>query len=39
VRLRRQEIVVNAAPELCFEVVAAAGRRLEKRSDTEWVVE
>jgi polyketide cyclase/dehydrase/lipid transport protein len=39
VRLRRQEIVINAAPELCFEVVAAAGRRLEKRSDTEWVVE
>lgn len=38
-RLRQQDIVINAAPELCFEVVAAAGRRLEKRSDTEWVVE
>lgn len=38
-RLRQQDIVVNAAPELCFEVVAAAGRRLEKRSETEWVVE
>lgn len=38
-RLRQQDIVVNAAQELCFEVVAAAGRRLEERSETEWVVE
>lgn len=38
-RLRQQHIVIDAAPELCVEVVAAAGRRLEKRSDTEWVVE
>lgn len=38
-RLRQQEIVIDAAPELCFDVVAAAGRLLEKRSDTEWVVE
>ena len=38
-RLRKRDIVVNAAPGMCFEVVAAAGRRLEKRSETEWVVE
>lgn len=38
-KLRQQDIVIDAAPELCFEVVAAAGRRLEKRSETEWVVE
>lgn len=38
-RLRPQSIVVAAPPELCFEVVAAAGRRLEKRSETEWLVE
>lgn len=38
-KLRPQDIVVNAAQLLCFEVVAAAGRRLEKRSETEWVVE
>lgn len=37
--LREQGVVVNAPRELCFEVVAAAGRRLEKRSDTEWIVE
>jgi hypothetical protein len=39
VKLRQQTIVIDAPPELCFEVVAAAGRRLEKRSETEWVVE
>jgi uncharacterized protein YndB with AHSA1/START domain len=39
VKLRQQTIVIDAPPELCFEVVAAAGRRLEKRSDTGWVVE
>lgn len=39
VRLRQQDIIIDAAPELCFEVVAAAGRRLEKRSETEWLVE
>lgn len=38
-RLRQQDVVIEAAPELCFEVVAAAGRRLEKRSETEWLVE
>ena len=38
-KLRQQEVVVDAIPELCFEVVAAAGRRLETRSETEWVVE
>ena len=38
-KLRQQTIVIDAPPELCFEVVAAAGRRLEKRSDTEWLVE
>jgi uncharacterized protein YndB with AHSA1/START domain len=38
-RLRQQEVVVDAIPELCFDVVAAAGRRREKRSETEWVVE
>ena len=37
--LRRQSIVIAAPRELCFEVVAAAGRRLEKRSEVEWVVE
>jgi hypothetical protein len=39
VRLRNQDIVIEAVPELCFEVVSAAGRRLETRSETEWVVE
>lgn len=38
-KLREQDVVIDAHPELCFEVVAAAGRRLEKRSDTEWLVE
>jgi hypothetical protein len=38
-RLRQQDIVIDATPELSFEVVAAAGRRLEKRSETEWLVE
>ncbi|MPZ93036.1 MAG: hypothetical protein GEU68_15700 [Actinobacteria bacterium] len=37
--LRRQSIVIAAPQELCFEVVAAAGRRLEKRSEVEWLVE
>jgi hypothetical protein len=39
VKLSQQVIVIDAHPELCFEVVAAAGRRLEKRSETEWLVE
>jgi hypothetical protein len=39
VKLRQQSIVIDAPPALCFEVVAAGGRRLEKRSETEWVVE
>lgn len=34
-----QSAVIRAPQELCFEVVAAAGRRLEKRSKNEWVVE
>jgi hypothetical protein len=34
VKLRQQTIVIDVPPELCFEVVAAAGRRLE-RSETE----
>lgn len=38
-KLRQQTIVIDAPSELCFEVVAAAGRRLEKRSETEWLVE
>lgn len=38
-RLGQQDIVIDAVPELCFEVVAGAGRRLEKRSETEWLVE
>lgn len=38
-KLRDQAILIDAPCELCFEVVAAAGRCLEKRSDTEWVVE
>lgn len=38
-KLRSQTIAVDAPRELCFEVVAAAGRRLEKRSEREWVVE
>ena len=37
-KLRDQAVVVNAPRELCFEVVAA-GRRIENRSDREWVVE
>jgi hypothetical protein len=39
VKLSDQSVVVNAPRELCFEVVAAAGRPLEKRSEKEWVVE
>lgn len=38
-KLRQQTVVVDAPRALCFEVVAAAGRRLEKRSESEWVVE
>lgn len=38
-KLRAQSIVIDAPRELCFEVVAAAGKRLEKHSDEEWVVE
>jgi hypothetical protein len=39
VKLRAQAIVINAPRALCFEVVAVAGRRLEKRSDDQWIVE
>lgn len=38
-KLSDQSVVVDAPRELCFEVVAAAGRRLEKQSEKEWVVE
>ena len=38
-RLGVQTIIIDAPRELCFEVVAAAGRRLKKRSEVEWVVE
>jgi uncharacterized membrane protein len=38
-KLREQSIVIEAPSALCFEVVAAAGRRLEKRSEHEWIVE
>lgn len=38
-KLRAQSIAIAAPRELCFEVVAAAGKRLEKRSEEEWVVE
>lgn len=38
-KLSDQSVVVDAPRELCFEVVAAAGRRLEKHSEKEWVVE
>jgi hypothetical protein len=39
VNLRSHSIVISAPQELCFELVAAAGRLLEKRSESEWVVE
>lgn len=38
-QLKKQQIDIDAPRELCFEVVAAAGRRLEKRSESEWIVE
>lgn len=38
-KLSDRSIVINAPRELCFEVVAAAGKRLEKRSEEQWVVE
>jgi len=38
-KLAEQQIEVHAPRELCFEVVAAAGTRVERRSDVEWVVE
>jgi hypothetical protein len=38
-RLKTQTIRIDAPRELCFEVVAAAGRRIEKRTESEWVVE
>ncbi|MGH2749640.1 MAG: hypothetical protein ACRDK3_02010 [Actinomycetota bacterium] len=38
-KLNDQSVVVDAPREICFEVVAAAGRRLEERSIAEWVVE
>ena len=38
-RLKTQTIMIDAPRELCFEVVAAAGRRIEKRTDSQWVVE
>ncbi len=38
-KLSQQEVVVSAPRGLCFEVVAAAGTLVERRSDTQWVVE
>ena len=38
-KLGKQKITIEAPRELCFEVVAAAGKRVEKSSQTEWVVE
>jgi hypothetical protein len=38
-RLSTQTTIIEAPRELCFEVVAAGGRRVEKRSESEWVVE
>jgi uncharacterized protein YndB with AHSA1/START domain len=38
-RLKTQTITITAPRDLCFEVVAAGGRRLEKRTESEWVVE
>lgn len=38
-RLSDLEIEICAPRELCFEVVASAGRVLAKRTETEWVVE
>ena len=39
IRLKKQRVSVAAPQALCFEVVAAAGRVREKRSNTEKVVE
>lgn len=38
-RLPQQSIEIDAPGPLCFEVVAAAGKRLERRSDGSMVVE
>jgi hypothetical protein len=38
-RLSTQTTIIEAPRELCFEVVAAGGRRVEKRTESEWVVE
>ncbi|MGH2808116.1 MAG: hypothetical protein ACRDKT_12680 [Actinomycetota bacterium] len=39
IRLRTQHVEIHAPRELCFEVVASAGRIIEKRSETQHVVE
>ncbi len=39
IRLRTQSVMASAPQELCFEVVAAAGRKVEETSPTERLVE
>ncbi len=39
IKLRAQSVVADAPQELCFEVVAAAGRKVEEISPTERLVE
>lgn len=39
IKVRTQSVVANAPRELCFEVVAAAGRKVEELSPTERMVE
>lgn len=39
IKLRTQSVRANAPQELCFEVVAAAGRKVEEISPTERLVE
>ncbi|MCA1703122.1 MAG: hypothetical protein LC808_07560, partial [Actinobacteria bacterium] len=39
IKLRTQSVVADAPQELCFEVVAAAGRKVEEISPTERLVE
>lgn len=39
IKLRAQSVVADAPQQLCFEVVAAAGRKVEEISPTERLVE
>jgi hypothetical protein len=39
IRLKKQAIEVSAARELCFEVIAAGGKVIEKRSPNHMIVE